>query len=69
MVIQANMTPKGIVAAWPETKTVFVQFQVDPGDTVNLEHLAKEKNLSLDNLISQLNEIIGSSSATCTAGG
>lgn len=69
MVIQSNMSPSGIISAWPETKAIFIQFDINPDASDSIAQLAEDRRFSEDTLIQQLNRMIGSTSATCTSGG
>jgi hypothetical protein len=66
MVIQTNMSPKSIVSVWGETATVFKEFNVSLSDSP-LEDLLQGE--ALTNLLTELNKVVGSSSATCVEGG
>ncbi|PLR85652.1 hypothetical protein [Bacillus sp. V33-4] len=66
MVIQSNMSPKSIVLVWESTKEVFNKYNIQLTDET-LESVIKEEILIL--LLAELNEKIGSSSATCIEGG
>ncbi|ADH98318.1 hypothetical protein Bsel_3008 [[Bacillus] selenitireducens MLS10] len=67
MVITALMPVSGIVASWPETKPVILHFGIPHESNKALqEHTSGE---DLAQLISELNEVIGSSNITCVNGG
>ncbi|MDX8365512.1 hypothetical protein [Cytobacillus sp. IB215665] len=66
MVIQSNMSPKGIVDIWKETEVVFNKYNV-PITTQSLEILVK--NELLHSLLKELNSVVGSSTVTCIEGG
>ena len=66
MVIQSNMSPKAIVEAWKVTVTIFKKHNVP------LTEQAMETFIEsdiLNNLLLELNNIVGSSNATCIEGG
>lgn len=66
MVIQSNMSSKAIIEIWGTTLDVFKKFNVPiAGDS--LKALVDED--TLPELLKELNQTIGSSSATCTEGG
>ncbi|PLR78705.1 hypothetical protein CU633_03900 [Bacillus sp. V3-13] len=66
MVIQSNMSPKSIVLVWESTKEVFNKYNIQLTDKT-LESFVNEEVLTL--LLAELNEKVGSSSATCIEGG
>jgi hypothetical protein len=66
MVIQPNMSSKSIIEIWENTVDVFKKHNITISETP-LEKVV-EGNI-LDSLIMELNNIVGSSSATCVDGG
>lgn len=66
MVIQPNMSSKAIAEIWENTKEALIKYEV-PVSEKTLESMV-EPHL-LDNLIKDLNSIVGSSSETCIEGG
>lgn len=66
MVIQSNMSPKAIVEVWENTAVVFKKYHV-PITEKTLESLIE--NDILDTLLKELNNTVGSSTATCIEGG
>ncbi|MEH7255322.1 hypothetical protein V7111_24750 [Neobacillus niacini] len=66
MVIQSNMSSKAIVQAWEKTVDTFEKYNV-PISEKTLEALVNES--VLPDLLSELNSVVGSSSATCIVGG
>ncbi|ESU31815.1 hypothetical protein G3A_14555 [Bacillus sp. 17376] len=66
MVIQPNMSTKSIIEVWENTKDVFKKHNITISE-VPLEKIV-DGNI-LDSLIMELNNIVGSSSATCVEGG
>jgi hypothetical protein len=66
MVIQPNMSSKSIIEIWENTIDVFQQHKISISD-VALEKVVESS--SLNSLIKDLNDIVGSSSATCIEGG
>ncbi|MCG1139878.1 hypothetical protein K4T90_11625 [Staphylococcus epidermidis] len=67
MVIQANMSPKAVVEVWETTAPIFVKFNV-PLSEKSLEIIVEEAD-TLTDLLTELNAVVGSSSATCIEGG
>ncbi|MFC4766631.1 hypothetical protein [Effusibacillus consociatus] len=67
MVIQPNMPVSGIVTAWEATKPVFVKYGISVDTDKTLEEAAS--GTLLNSLLQDLNESIGSSTATCVEGG
>ncbi|TDL75313.1 hypothetical protein E2R56_05675 [Rhodococcus qingshengii] len=66
MVIQSNMSPKAIVEIWEVTATIFKKHNVP------LTEKALETFLEaymLENLLIELNFMVGSSTTTCIEGG
>lgn len=66
MVIQSNMSPKAIVEVWGNTAIIF------ENQNVPLIEKSLESFLDADSLMSlliELNEMVGSSTATCIDGG
>lgn len=66
MVIQANMSPKGIIDVWPETKDVFDRHNISISNKA-LENILE--GTVLTTIIEELNSVVGSSAITCTEGG
>ncbi|MBU8879167.1 hypothetical protein BGM26_09235 [Bacillus sp. FJAT-29790] len=66
MVIQSNMSPKAIVEVWRETANIFKKHHI-PLTEKKLETLIKSDSLSI--LLNELNDLVGSSTATCIEGG
>lgn len=66
LVIQSKMSPKAIAEAWENTKDVFHEYNV-PISGKSLETLV-DKDI-LDSLLSDLNNTVGSTTATCIEGG
>ncbi|WHX41229.1 hypothetical protein QNH36_03440 [Mesobacillus sp. AQ2] len=66
MVIQSTMSPKAIVEVWGNTENTFKKYNV-PISEKTLGTLVQESVLSA--LLSELNLVVGSSSATCIEGG
>ncbi len=66
MVIQSNMSPKAIVEIWGITADIFKKYNI-PIINQSLETFVDKQNLTL--LLQELNDSIGSSSATCIEGG
>ena len=66
MVIQSNMSPKAIVEVWENTDNTFKKYNVSISEKT-LDTLVQESVLSV--LLSELNIVVGSSSATCIEGG
>lgn len=66
MVIQSNMTSKAITEVWEDALEVFLKYNV-PITEKTLQILVKENILQF--LLSELNNVVGSSNATCIEGG
>ncbi|SMQ77964.1 hypothetical protein SAMN05444673_3165 [Bacillus sp. OV166] len=66
MVIQSNMTSKAITVVWEKTVDVFQKFNV-PITKKTLQVLVNDNILQL--LLTELNNVVGSSNATCVEGG
>jgi hypothetical protein len=66
LVIQSDMSPKAIVQIWGNTTQVFTGFHVPIVDQKLIEIV--HENI-LTELLSNLNNAIGSSSLTCIDGG
>lgn len=66
MVIQPNMSPKAITEIWSNATVVLNKFKVPISDKP-LETVVESQ--VLDSLLKELNNIVGSSSATCIEGG
>jgi hypothetical protein len=65
MVIQSNMTSKAITEVWEETVEVFQKYNV-PITEKTLQVLVKDNILKI---LTELNNVVGSSNATCIEGG
>ncbi len=66
MVIQSNMSPEAIVDVWESSVEIFKKYKV-PLSKQSLETLVENERLPL--LLQDLNNIVGSSPATCIEGG
>ncbi|WP_070119629.1 hypothetical protein [Bacillus marinisedimentorum] len=66
MVIQPTMSPQAIVDVWDNTRAVFKAYDVLLSDR-QLTELVEPVTLPL--LLRDLNEMVGSTPATCTGGG
>ncbi|RDU37822.1 hypothetical protein DRW41_08365 [Neobacillus piezotolerans] len=66
MVIQANMSPVGIVDVWGEMASIFKKHNI-PLTKQSLEEIVEGNALSL--LLKELNAAVGSSTSTCIEGG
>ena len=66
MVIQANMTSKAITELWEDTILVFQKYNV-PITNKALQLLVFDNTLHL--LLTELNNVVGSSTQTCIKGG
>lgn len=66
MVIQSNMSPESIVDVWGDTAVAFKKFNI-PITKQSLETLVQKE--ILPKLLKELNDIVGSSTATCIEGG
>ncbi|WP_280768038.1 hypothetical protein [Salipaludibacillus daqingensis] len=66
MVIQANMSPKGIVEVWEVTESIFMKYQI-PLSHEMIQELVDDKKI--DGLLQELNAAVGSSDLTCMEGG
>ncbi|EGL81414.1 Domain of unknown function DUF1858 [Caldalkalibacillus thermarum TA2.A1] len=67
MVITKDMPVSGIVNSWPETKEILRRYGISTDSNKALkEHF---QNNELESIISDLNNAIGSSNATCIEGG
>ncbi|MDR6123699.1 hypothetical protein QFZ87_003296 [Bacillus sp. SLBN-46] len=66
VVIQSNMSSKSIVEVWENTVDTFKKYNV-PISEKTLDTLVQDS--SLPALLSELNNVVGSSSATCIEGG
>jgi hypothetical protein len=66
MVIQANMTSKAITELWEDTVLVFQKYNV-PITNKALQLLVFDNTLHL--LLTELNNVVGSSTQTCIKGG
>jgi hypothetical protein len=66
MVIQSNMTSKAIAEVWEETVAVFQKYNV-PITNKALQVLVIDNALHV--LLTELNNVVGSSTATCAEGG
>lgn len=67
MVIQSNMRPVDLRRIWPETESVLVRYGISPASQQIIEEEVPEDQVP--RLFRDLNEAVGSSIATCTAGG
>ncbi|WP_458411811.1 hypothetical protein ACNQFZ_13225 [Schinkia sp. CFF1] len=67
MVIQSNMAPKAIVEIWQNTAPVFAKFNV-PLTEKTLVTIIENADV-LNNLLTELNDVVESSYATCIEGG
>ena len=67
MVIQSYMRVADIVNTWAETKTVFAQYGISLQNDKSLKELIPHSDL--EKMLSDLNNSIGSSEATCVPGG
>ncbi|MEH7254830.1 hypothetical protein V7111_22230 [Neobacillus niacini] len=65
MVIQTNMTSKAITEVWEETVEVFQKYNV-PITEKSLQVLVTENTLQV---LSELKNVVGSSTTTCIEGG
>jgi hypothetical protein len=66
MVIQTNMTPKAIAEVWEVTAEVFQKYKIPIIDK-SLQVLVNDNSLQV--LLVELNNKVGSSNATCIEGG
>ncbi|TDL65039.1 hypothetical protein E2R56_24335 [Rhodococcus qingshengii] len=66
MVIQDNMTPKAITEVWEDTVQIFQKNNV-PVTNEALQVLVTDNSLQV--LLTELNKVVGSSTATCIEGG
>jgi hypothetical protein len=66
MVIQSNMSSKAIVEVWENTVDTFIKYNVTISEKT-LDTLVHDSILPA--LLSELNFVVGSSSATCIGGG
>jgi hypothetical protein len=66
MVIQSTMSPKAIIEVWEEALEVFQRYNV-PIMEEPLQVLVDNHFLQL--IVTELNRVVGSSSATCVEGG
>lgn len=66
MIIQPNMSPKAIVEVWEDTLTIFQNHNI-PLTEKSLETFIEADTLNV--LLIELNDIVGSSTATCVEGG
>jgi hypothetical protein len=66
MVIQSNMTSKAITEVWENTVQVFQKYEV-PITNNELKELVSDNSLQV--LLTELNNVVGSSNATCIEGG
>lgn len=67
MVIQAYMKVSDIVNSWEETKQVFIRYNISLQNQSSLKELLSES--SLQHLLTDLNQAVGSSEVTCIPGG
>lgn len=66
MVIQSNMSSKAIVEIWTSTADIFKKHHVPIIDKA-LETMIEAQTLSI--ILNELNDCVGSSTATCINGG
>ncbi|WP_053368050.1 hypothetical protein [Bacillus sp. FJAT-27245] len=66
MVIQANMSPVGIVDVWEAAAIIFEKYNI-PLTKQRLEEIVEGADLS--SLLEELNAAVGSSASTCIEGG
>lgn len=66
MVIQSNMPLKAIISVWEETREVFIKYNI-PINDLSLEAAVDPEHL--EELIGELNKVVGSSENTCVQGG
>ncbi|MFJ7728560.1 hypothetical protein ACIQXV_20730 [Neobacillus sp. NPDC097160] len=66
MVIQLNMNSKAITEVWEDTVKVFQKYNV-PITNKALQALVTDNTLQV--LLTELNNVVGSSTATCIEGG
>lgn len=67
MVITQDMPVSGIVNSWDHTKAIFQKYAIPADSNKALQdHLSRNQ---LEQLIYELNKIIGSSEKTCIEGG
>lgn len=66
MVIQSNMTSKAISEIWEETIDVFQKYNVPIADKT-LQVLVNDN--IFQELLTELNKVVGSSRTTCIEGG
>ncbi|MEH7126165.1 hypothetical protein V7127_23415 [Bacillus sp. JJ1773] len=66
MVIQSNMTSKAITEVWVDTVQVFQKYKVLITNKA-LKELVTDNSLQV--LLTELNNAVGSSTATCIEGG
>lgn len=66
MVIQSNMTSRAISEVWGETLEVFQKYNV-PIIEKTLQVLVNDN--IFQELLTELNKVVGSSNATCIEGG
>ncbi|WP_338088308.1 hypothetical protein [Neobacillus citreus] len=64
--IQPNMASKAIAEVWKETVEVFQKYNV-PITEKALQVLVTENTIKI--LLTELNKVVGSSTATCIEGG
>ncbi|MFF2448192.1 hypothetical protein ACFVSW_13925 [Neobacillus sp. NPDC058068] len=66
MVIQSNMTSKAISEVWEETVEVFQKYNI-PITEKTLQVLVNDS--IFQELLTELNKVVGSSNTTCIEGG
>lgn len=67
MVIQSTMSPSEILQIWPRSKSVLERYGISPtSQRMIAEEVPEEK---VPHLLRDLNEAVGSTATTCTAGG
>jgi hypothetical protein len=66
MVIQSNMSPEQIIEVWEITTEIFRKYGISH-ENQSLKKLVDGEELV--SLLSELNSVVGSSTATCIKGG
>jgi hypothetical protein len=66
MVIQSNMTSKAITEVWEDTLEVFQKYNVPITEKI-LQVIVNDNVLPV--LLNELNNLVGSTNATCIEGG
>ncbi|MFB4165320.1 hypothetical protein ACE1TI_16295 [Alteribacillus sp. JSM 102045] len=67
MIIQENMHISEIVKVWPETIKIFEDYHIPVDSNRKLEDLVDR--VKVRDVLSDLNQLLGSSQATCIEGG